>query len=442
MLQKTIILILTSFYSLFAIAQSNFTMQEAVNYAVENNLTVKNQKLEYLATKKQVLEVLSIGFPKINANADYTNMFELPVSLLPGAIFGAPGTNIPVKFGLPHNFKLNFEASQMIFDGRYFVGVKATKDLLKMTDYSVTKAEIDTRKNVSNAYIMALVAQESYKLVKSNESTLERLLFETKELYKQGFAEELDVNRLELSLANLRTTIKDIENKSKNAKDALKYQMNIPMIQEITLTENLDSLIKKTSPNIESLNFNPQDRIEYSLLTSQKTLLGYDVKQKQSGYYPGLYAFASYSVNAQRSKFNFFNKDPWFRQGLWGVTMKVSIFDGLTRYATVQQAKIKQMEANNQIENFTNGVKLEVSVAQNNYTSAVEALEDQKNNLNLAKKINNKTKVMFKEGVGNSFSLSQSDADLVTAELNYIQAVYNLLSSKIALDAAMGKLNN
>jgi outer membrane protein TolC len=423
-------------------AQNAFNMKEAVDYALENNLNVKNQKLEYLVAKKQNLEVLSIGFPKINANADYTNFFELPVSLLPGEIFGAPGRFIPVKFGLPHNFKLNFEASQMIFDGRYFVGVKATKDVLKLMDYQITKIEVDTRKSVSNAYIAALVAQESYRLVKSNESTLERLLFETRELYKSGFAEELDVNRLELALANLQTTIKDIENKVKNSKEALKYQMNIPVQQEITLTENLDSLINGATPILDNTGFNPQNRIEYSMLNMQKTLLGYDTKQKHAGYYPGVYAFASYSVNAQRSKFNFFNNEQWFRQGLWGVTMKVSIFDGLTRYASVQQAKIKELEANNTLENFNNGVRLENSVAENNYKSALQALEDQKKNLALAKKINNKTKVMFKEGVGNSFAISQSDADMVTAQINYIQAVYNLLTSKIALDAAQGKLNN
>lgn len=421
-------------------AQNSFNLQQALDYAVENNLQVKNQRLEYLATKKQVLEVLSIGFPKINANADYTNMFELPVQLLPGAMFGAPGTFIPVKFGLPHNFKLNFEASQLIFDGRYFVGVKATKDLVKTAAYSVTKTEIDTRKNVSTAYIAALVSQESYKLVTENRATLERLLFETRELYRQGFAEELDVNRLELALANLNTTIKDLENKSKNAKEALKFQMNIPVAQDIQLTENLDSLINKALPELENPNFNPQDRIEYSLLQQQGVLLGYDVKQKQSGYLPGIYAFVQYNVNAQRTKFNFFNSDPWFRQGLWGVTMKIPVFDGMNRYATVQQAKIKQLEAANNLENFNNGVRLEVSVAQNNYKNAVEALNDQKNNLALAKKINNKTKIMFKEGVGNSFALSQSDSDLISAQLNYIQAVYNLLNSKVNLEAALGKL--
>lgn len=439
---KKIILLLALLSCGRLFAQNSYSMKEAVGYAIENNLNIKNQKLEYLATKKQNLEVLSIGFPKVDANAEYTNFFELPVSLLPGAIFGAPaGTFIPVKFGVPHNFKLSFGASQMIFDGRYFVGVKATKDLLKTADYAITKVENDTRKNVSNAYIAALVAQESYKLVKENKATLERILFETRELYKQGFAEELDVNRLELALANLNTTIKDIENKSKNAKDALKFQMNIPVAEEIYLTENLDTLIQNALPLVENANFNPQDRIEYSLLSQQKILLGYDVKQKNSGYYPGIYAFANYSVNAQRNKFNFFNNDPWYRQGVWGLTMKIPIFDGLTRYASVEQAKIKELEAANNLENFTNGAKLQASVAQNNYASALEALQDQKANLALANKINNKMKVMFKEGVGNSLALSQSDADMVTAQLNYIQAVYNLLTSKIELQSALGKLN-
>ncbi len=418
-----------------------YSIKDAINYALQNNVNVKNSKLEYLSTKKKVQEVTSIGLPNINAGAEYTNFFELPVQLIPGELIGQPGTSAELKFGKPQNFKLGFDASQLLFDGRYIVGLKATKDLVLTSQQAITKSEIDTRKQVMNSYYGALIAQESYKMVQSNVTTLERILYETKELYKQGFVEELDVNRLELALSNLQTTIKDIANKSNNASDALKFNMGIDINENIVLTEHLDDLLANASPLID-LSFLPENRIEYTLLNSQKTLLGYDVKQKKMGYYPTMFAFFSYYANAQRDKFNFWNDGKWFRNGLWGISLKVPIFDGLNKDAQIQQAKIKQAEAINTLENFKQGSQLEVSVAKNNYEHALDALADQKKNMELAKKIQDKSLIMFKEGVGTSYVLAQSDADLVTAQLNYIQATYAVLTSKTDMEAALGKLNN
>ena len=439
--QLSVVLLVLASQVILAQQEKAYSIKDAVDYALQNNINVKNAKLEYLSTKKKTIEVTSIGLPSINAGAEYTNFFDLPVQLIPGALFGKPGTSSELKFGKPQNFKLGFDASQLLFDGRYIVGLKATKDLVLTSQQVITKSEIDTRKQVLNSYYGALIAQESYKMIQTNESTLERILYETKELYKQGFVEELDVNRLELALSNLHTTIKDIENKSKNALDALKFNMGIDMKENIVLTEHLDDLLLKATP-VTDLSFSPENRIEYTLLNSQKTLLGYDVKQKRMGYYPSMYAFVSYYANAQRDKFNFWNNDKWFRNGIWGVSLKVPIFDGLNKDAQIQQAKIKQAEAINTLENFKQGSQLEVSVAKNNYQHALEALADQKKNMDLAKKIHDKSLVMFKEGVGTSYILAQSDADLVTAQLNYIQATYAVLTTKTDMEAALGKLNN
>jgi len=420
--------------------KSAFSLNDAVSYALQNNNGTKNARLDYLATKKKALEVITFGLPQVNSSAEYDNYFQLPVQLIPGEFFGAPGTSYEVKFGKPHNFKAGLDASQLIFDARFIIGVQARKDLVAASGMAITKSEIDTRKSVITAYYGALVSQESYNLIRTNLTVLEKLLSDTKALYKEGFAEELDVQRLELSLANLRSAVKDVENKSVNAKNNLKYQMGISQDQEIELTENLDAILKQVQPE-EVHKFDPANRIEFSLLNAQKTLLGYDVKQKNAGYYPSIYAFANYSANAQRDKFNFTNDGRWYRTGIWGVQVKFPLFDGMNRYAVIEQAKIKKVQAMNDLENFKQASQLQVSVTQNNFTHALDQLNDAKQNLTLAQKIQTKSMIMFKEGVGSSLALAQSDADLVTAQLNYIQAVYNYLNSKTELDVALGKLN-
>ena len=153
-----------------------------------------------------------------------------------------------------------------------------------------------------------------------------------------------------------------------------------------------------------------------------------------------MYAFFSYSVNAQRNKFDFWNDDVWFRQGLWGITLSMNIFDGLNKYTQVQQAKLTQLETLNNMDLFKRGAMLEVSVQQSNYITAQQQYNDQLKNLQLAQKIRTKSITMFKEGVGSSLAVAQSDADVVNAQLSFIQAAYSLLESKVNLDAALGKL--
>lgn len=421
--------------------KQEYSLKDAIDFALKNNNGTKNARLDYLSTKKRALEVITIGLPTINANVDYQNFFQLPVQLIPGELVGAPGKSIELKFGKPQNLKFGVDASQLIFDARYFVGLKARKEMVFASEKAVDKSEIDTRKQVYTAYYAALVAEESYKLIQGNLSTLEKLLSETKALYKEGFAEELDVQRMQLSIATLKSAIKDVQNKSVNAKDNLKFVMGVSQDADITLTENLDALIAQAAP-MDNFAFDSKNRIEYTLLNTQKNLLGYDIKQKQAGYYPAMYFFFNYGVNAQRDKFDFWNNGKWFRQGIWGVTLKIPVFDSFNRYAIVQQAKIKQVQAMNDLENFKQASKLQATVARNNYATAIDQLKDQKQNLELAKKIQNKSMIMFKEGVGSSLALAQADADVVNTQLAYIQAVFNVLNSKTELDAALGKLNN
>lgn len=434
-------ILLLSFFVSFSQDPVNktYSLKDAVDYALLNNIEIKNSKIQLASTRQKAWEVITIGLPQIEGSAKYTNFFTLPTQLIPGEFFGAPGRSIPVQFGRPHNFEFGAQASQLLMDARYFIGLKARKDLVLLSEKLVVKQETDTKKKVIQAYYQALVASESEKIIKSNIENLEKLITESKEIYKEGFIEELDVDRLELALANLKTAINDVQNKSQNAKKNLKFVMGVPQDEEFVLTENLSQLLAGLN-DIEGVNFDPTKRIEYDLLKTQSVLNGYDVKQKQAGYYPGLYAFFSYSVNAQRNKFDFWNDDVWFRQGLWGITLSMNIFDGLNKYTQVQQAKLTQLETLNNMDLFKRGAMLEVSVQQSNYITAQQQYNDQLKNLQLAQKIRTKSITMFKEGVGSSLAVAQSDADVVNAQLSFIQAAYSLLESKVNLDAALGKL--
>jgi outer membrane protein TolC len=231
----------------------------------------------------------------------------------------------------------------------------------------------------------------------------------------------------------------------------LKFQMGLPLNDEIILTDKLDNL--KSSANISAENtFDPKNRIEYELLNTAITLKGYDVKQKRSGYFPTLAGFLSYGWNAQAEKFTDIFKtqtqanpdgstskiSSWYAQGLVGLSLKIPIFDSGMKWAQIKQAKLEQQKTRNDFENFKNAAELQFKAAKSGLTSALNDETNTQKTVELSKKIFSKNEIKFKQGAGSSFELVQSETDYITNQLKHIQSVMNLLNAKADLDKATG----
>lgn len=426
--------------SLFAQQSRSYSLNQAIDYALFNNVNVKNAQLNIAGTQKRALEVMTEGFPQLNAKVDYVNNFKLPVSLIPGEFIGQPGQTFETTFGKPHNMTASFDANQLIFDGRYFIGLQARKELMRMSEYQLSQTEIEVKKQITNAYYQALVAQKSYELIQENKQHVERMLYETRELYKAGFAQEIDISRLSLNLSNLNTQISSLQNMAVNALANLKFLMGADQNDQLILTEDINALIEQATPSQVNNTFNPANRIEYTMLSSQIKLNNYDTKQRRAGYYPSMRAFFNYGFNAQRDKFNFWNNDKWYQSGLWGLSLQIPLFDGLKKYSSVQQAKIAEQQVKNNLENFEQASRLEVIVAMNDYSNALKNYQTLKENIELAKSIQSKTNTMYKEGLSSSFELTQAETDLVNTQISLLQAAYNLLQAKTQLDMALGNI--
>lgn len=461
-----------------------FSLNEAVNYAIQNNKAAKNAKLDIDNAKWRNLEIVTQGLPQITSSIDYSYYFKKPE--LPGLskIFSdtassnykvfsylaaqgaAAGDNTivniltqsaidskdkKVSFNLSHNISASLQLTQLIFDGRYVFGIQATKDLMKTARLSLQMSEVEIKYAVTKAYYQAQAAEEAKTLLTDNMKLVGKLLSDTRAFYKEGLIEELDVNRLELIQANLESQINNTNKMAEVALANVKFQMGLPLNEIIVLKDHLDELKTRVTPDLAT-KFDATQRIEYQLLEGAVKLQGYDIKQKRVGYYPSLYGFLNYGWSAQSDKFaDIFKKEttyypdgdsrsrsPWFDQGLAGITLKIPIFDSGLKMAQVKQAKIEQTKRRNDFEDFKNASQLQYVSAQSNFASALNDEIISTKTEELSKKIFDKNSIKFKEGVGNSFELVQSETDFVTNQLKHIQSVLSLLSSKADLDKAMG----
>ena len=438
----SIILLIT--VSLFAQESGvqSFTLKEAVDYSLKNNNSAKNAKLDLQKAKAFNWEILTQGLPQLNGSFEYDYYFKTPISPALGKDFAAFGQSLGIDFSkisfvLPNNITTGIQLNQLLFDARYLFGIKARKELYLTSRLSSGLTDQEIKYSVTKAYYQALTAQEAKALLLSNQSIIQKILSDTKAVFAQGLTEELDVNRLELAEANLNSQIAMQNSMADVALANLKFQMGMPLGATIILREKLADLQAQAVP--DQSKFDPQNRIEYQLLSTAVILKGYDMEAKRSGYYPSLAGFLSYNGNVQTQAFgDMFKGSNWFPQGLVGIRLNVPIFDSGLKMAQVKQAKLEQMKQKNDFENFKNASELQYESAQSSYNAALSDEVNSQKSLDLSKKIFDKNQIKFKAGAGSSFELQQTEQEFTTNQLKHIQSIMNLLNAKADLDKAMG----
>jgi outer membrane protein TolC len=445
--------------------KQNFTLQEAIDYALENNRTAKNAALDIDAAKQQKWETTAMGLPQINGKIEYQNWIKQQVSLLPAAAFdntqstidivndyfdvnqdnfdvNAPQGFIPLRFGTKQTVNANVTLSQLIFDGSYLVGLQSAKVFLEISKNAKEKTDLEVRKAVINAYGNVLLAEESLEILKRNIAVLEKNLDDTTKIYENGLEEEESVEQLQITLSSVKSNLSNTQRLKK-----LAYQMlNITIGKEINsktiLMDNLESL---TSKNIDlgllQLDNGVENTIDYKIAQNDKTSKELLVKLEKSKALPSLSAFINAGYNGNNDNFDFLKKDQqWFGSSLLGFTMNIPIFSSGMRSAATQRAKINLEKAEETLTETEQKIKLEIAAAKSDYQFAIEDYDNKKDNLALAERIEQKNQVKFFEGIGSSFELQQAQRQLYTAQNDLLQTMLEIINKKTALETVLNQI--
>ncbi len=426
----------------FGVAQQtpklSLSIDEAIALAKANNVALKNAQLDIDFANSQVNEIKSQGLPQVSGSASFAHTYQIPTQLIPGDFIGQPGTVIPVQFGVPFNVNAGIGVRQLLFDGTFFLGLKAASEFVNISRLSASSSEIEVKESVIKAYYMALISDENLIQLEASWKNIQKVKEETQAMYNEGFAEKLDVDRITLSAANLELSISQLQNQAKLARQLLLNSVGVDLNQELVLTSAL--------PNDNSIDliaeaFDPNNRIEMKLLNQQQALNELDLKRYKVGYLPSLYGNFSYGTSTFASKGQFGDLgNDWYANGTYSLGLSLPIFDGFYKKAKVDQAKIQINKTENTKKQATLGMNLQVSQAKTNYANALKGLEIQKKSQALAESIFSTTSIKFKEGLGSSFEMINAENELTQAKTNYLNALYNLNVAKIDFDKALGNL--
>jgi len=445
--------------SLFAQKDSSYTLtlQQAIEYSYQHQKNVLNAQLDAQIADKKVAEITGMGVPQLSASFDLKDFEKIPTTTLPDFITPSiynvlfnenviprknlgPAAQYPIQFGTKWNATAGLNASQLIFQPSYIVGVQASKTYRELSQKSLTRTKIETAVAVSKAYYGVLVTRQRLKLLDANMTRVEKLKNDTKALYDNGFVEKIDYDRVTLAYNNLSTEKDNIYRLSQLSEYMLKFQVGMPVNANITLS---DSLTEAQVQNIALSSERPDvsKRIEYSLLESQKHFQSLDLKRYRVQYLPSLVAYGSVSANALRDEFNIFDTDKrWYPTVLIGATLSWNLFDGLQRERKIDQAKLELKKVENQMEDVNNALTLEAESNRIMLQNALASLNTQRSNLDLANEVVRVTKLKYDEGVGSNLEVITAETSLREAQTNYYNAVYDALVAKVDLDKALGNI--
>ncbi|MER3376014.1 MAG: TolC family protein [Allomuricauda sp.] len=420
----------------------SFSLDEAIQYALEHSYSSINASRDLVDAQKQKWETIATGLPQISGAVSYQNQLKQPVSQIPAEFFGGePGTYQEVVFGQPQSASASATLKQQIFDGSYIVGVQATKTFLDYSQNNKEKTDLDVRKAVVEAYGNVLLAQESVLISEKNKATLEKNLYETRRIYENGLGDEESVDQLQITLSSVDNQLKNAKRLEKITLQMLNLVLGLPTETPTVLTEDLDILTQKQIDlGLLDTDFNIENNVDYKLATNLTEQRFFELKLAKSRALPTLNAFVNYGGNSFSDSFNFLSSgQQWFGSSVLGVDLSIPIFSSFGRSASTQRAKIALEKAKTQLTEAQEQIRLQLESAKSDYILAVEQYGTSKENLELAERIENKNQIKYSEGLATSFELRQAQTQLYTTQQEYLQSMVDVINKKTQLETILNQ---
>ncbi|MCT4613909.1 MAG: TolC family protein [Marinifilaceae bacterium] len=431
-------------YSQEIVQKKKFSLTEAQDFALLNSYSAINQEYELKIAKKKVMETIADGLPQINFSGNYSKNLDLPFQMVPAQAFGVAGAGpddkVKIQFGSEFNSDATISVNQKIFDGAYIIGTMAARVFVDLTRNQKEKTAIDIKELVAQSYYNVLIAYKNFKTLEENLAVNQRQFEETKAYFKNGLREELDLDQIELMLSNTKSALADAKRSIHISKTVLKFVMGYDIDNEINLSEDLDSLISKEDSN--SLDgFNPNMHIDYRMIETNIHAQKLLIKSNQAKYLPVISAFYNYGRGTATDESNVFKRSvPWYTNSVIGVKINLPIFTGFRNKSIIKQNKFKYESLISDKKSVEQNLKKELSISFSNLQTAKEKFENDKKGYDIAKRIYDKTRIKFNEGMSTSNELSENEKQYLNSHSNYLQSTLNLLNSEIAYKKALGIL--
>lgn len=438
-----------------------YSAQACVDYALKNSFQVKNALLGIKIQEQTNREYTAAALPRIGGSlgSNYapsiaTQVFPNFIALATYGVLEKEGVKdgsgnsittpkdvgfINAQFGTRYTASVGMDFSQLLFDGQVFIALQARKSALQLSEKNREVTEVNIKANILKIYYQLVAGKKQLDVLDANTDRIQKLLLDTRELFKNGFAEKLDIDKLNVTLMNLQTEKEKVNRQLESGYLGLKLLMGMPMTEAIRLTDTLPEKQLKMDMLEEAYDYN--SRKEFQQLGIARKLGDFNIRRYQLSKVPTLAMFGQYYTNAQRNVFNFFDfNQPWFPASIIGVKMSVSFFEGLGRNARISRARYELQQTVNNMELLKLSIDQEVEQSRLRFRNAIVSMDNQSRNMELAEKVYNLTKVKYEQGLSSNLEITNAQTELRIAQTNYFNALYEAILARVDYDKATGKL--
>ena len=407
-----------------------FNLNDCIHYALQNQANVKNQQISEKISRENVKEAYSKLLPQVTAGAKYQYTIKRQVSYIGGN---------PVLFGVPQQFQGYVDINQSLFDPTVLGATTAARLVENMAKQNTRLSKINLVSNVMKSYYGVLVFREQLQLLNANIVRDTKSLSDTKYQFKNGLAQKVDVDRIQVLVNNDITARNNALRNLKTLMQTLKYNMGMPVEDSIAVTGTIgDSLISAVLPEGDTTFY--KNRVEYQQANTELKASKLVKNTVIRSYFPTLSAFYSLTAPYNSNSFPTLFNGKLYPTSYIGLQLDIPIFSGLIKHFQYQAAKMNMEISRNNMSDLKNSINLEYGNYYRQYLSDMENLKTQKENTKLAKLNYDNLKYQFDNGVQPLIEVLNAETTLLQAQDNYINALYQALVDKVDLDKSLGKL--
>jgi outer membrane protein TolC len=407
-----------------------FNLEQCIQFAYTHSPLLNQSVLDQQITEHGIKSRLADWYPQIRFDYNVQHAFQLQVSNINGQL---------IPLGLRNTSSGQLGLTQNLFSSDALLASNSASVVRKQAAQNVIANKIDVTVNVGKAFYDVLLTREQIKILDENIIRLDRSLTDAYNQYEGGIVDKVDYKRATIALNNTKAQRKTADEILKAKYAYLKMQMGLPDSIQLKLdydSSKLETLaVTDTSGNIAL-----QNRIEYQQLQTQKRLQDINYNYYKWQFIPTLQAYGNYNLNYLNNDFGKLYQDN-YPNSFAGVRLGIPIFQGFRRVQNMKQAKLQSDRVNYDIEQLQLSVSTEVSQALATYKGYLNDYYSLKENVGLAKDVFNTIELQYKSGIKTYLEVITAQTDLRAAELNYNNALYQLLASKFDLQRALGNVN-
>jgi len=406
------------------------TLEEVVAYALKHQPGVQQAEINQEIVNQAVKGKLADWYPQISFNYNYQRFIDLQSSVIGGEV---------IRFGVNNTSSAQLTATQSLFNRDVLLASNTASTVRLQAEQGTQQAKIQMVVNVSKAFYDLLATQKQIEVSEESVIRLESSLKDARSRYEEGVADKTDYQRATIALGNAQAAYKANQELLGYKQQNLKTLMGYPLEEELPIAYDVDMMENEILLDT-SEQMNPVNHIDFRLLQTQRELQEANVKYNQWAFLPSLSAFGAYNLNYQNDNFGeLYNTS--YPYSYVGATLSLPLFQGGKRLSKIQEQKWTSDRLDVGIADLKNKLDTEYDRALAAYKSNLYSYLAQKQNVELAQEVYDIIQLQYQSGVKTYLDVTIAETDLRTTRINYFNALYQVLASKIDVNRALGTIN-